>query len=1147
MAGSCCKESEETSPAHLGIHVSASAAKSDLCGRESMMNGGERAQESIPCCETGGCKCDDSCLAQLARAICADDRTHQAEGGDNGQHAMSLACDSDSIISTCCGETANTPDQAGSGAKKHVFSSGDAVSKSACRDTGLRRRMTKHPGDGGDQAALPSKACGHHMSVAWARQKSTLAAFGCICKAMLAHGLQSCCTTSHAANKDDNISHIAPLNRSTLSVVSKKSGHSINTCADGCCGKSSVRPIQYDPTQKKAASTTSVAGSCGAGSCCVRSRGGSAIKPKDIIEIETCPQLKSRSCASVDSCCGDSCCGGSVRSRREIKSEEIPGISSDNDLAELEKGIGSPDKHAVLVIKGMTCTGCETKLTRVLHAIPAIRNIKTSLVMCRAEFDYDSGATDLQSLVPIIEKRSGFTAEVINAQTMRGLVLMVDRSLCEQFLLKSPPKGLDKVSRIQKGMVRIVYDPHIISARNVIQAYSEFTPVLAPEARDPAITAGAKHIHTLAARVVASSLLTIPVLVMAWAPLPKHPRAYNIASMVLATAVQTVITGPFYVHAFKSLLFSRLIETDLLVVLSTTAAYMYSVVAFAYEMIGRPLATGGFFETSTLLVTLIMLGKLISAFARQRAMEAISIRSLQQQSATLVHEDGHEETIDARLLGYGDHFMVLPDSTIITDGEVVTGQSEVDESMMTGEPILVAKQPGSAVTAGTLNGPSAMIIAATRLPGDNTISDIAALVDDARVSRARVQDTVDRVCAWFVPAVLAAAGSTFLIWLAVGIRVRGQPAGQAAVTALTYAIAVLAISCPCAIGLAVPMVVLVAGGVAARHGLVFKAAATVESARAISHVVFDKTGTLTQGRLAVVSSVFLDETNMDGRATIAGLVATSRHPVSRAIAAFLGSVDGAGYQIGNAKMITGNGIEATLAGGTLRGGSARWLQVEDHAAVRPISSSGLTAFCVTYNDDLIAVFGLEDTLRPEAASVLRNLRKRGISISLLSGDNAAAVDNVAQVLGIPQDHVRSACMPADKQAYLKALSAAGDKVLFCGDGTNDAVALAQADIGVHLHIGEGAGVAASTAADAVLIHPSLAGILTLLQLSDAVSRRITVNFVWCFVYNLVAILFAAGAFVDARIAPAYAGLGEIVSVLPVVLVAVHLRWYKVHV
>ncbi|EMD37412.1 hypothetical protein CERSUDRAFT_83183 [Gelatoporia subvermispora B] len=1063
---------------------------------------------------------------QLARVICADDPTHKTDERHSCDDMVSLVSANEDTASTCCDKAANISSDTG----------------------GLRRRIAVQPGCDATQTKLPQEACEHHVSVARARHGSTLAAFGCICKAMLAHGLQSCCTTSRPAKKAASISSVPRLNRSTSSIASKKSARSTNTCTDGCCAKPSVTSLHYEASKKKAASSTSLTSSrCGDSCCAVPRVGASGIE--EAVEVRARRPRAGGSCASVDSCCEDSCCRGSDHSDTQATPAADLATISHPDLSVLEKGNKPPDRHAVLAVKGMTCTGCENKLMRTMRGIPAISNAKANLVLCRAEFDYDGSATDLQSLVQTIEKLSGFTAEIINAQATRSLDLTIDRKICDDFLLRSPPKGVEGVSRMDKTTVRVTYDPRVVGARRILQEYAEFAPVLAPEARDPTIMAGAKHIRTLGMRVVVSSLLTVPVLIMAWAPLPPHPHGYAIASMVLATIVQTAITGPFYRSAFKDLFLSGHVEIDLLIVLSTTAAYVYSVVAFAYQMVDRPLSTGQFFETSTLLVTLIMLGQLVSAFARQRAMEAISTRSLQQQSAMLVYSDGREETIDARLLEFGDRFRVLPDSAIITDGAVVVGQSEVDESMITGEGIPVPKQPGSTVTAGTLNGSGTLLVSVTRLPGNNTISDIAALVDDARLSRARVQDTVDRVCALFVPTVLVASVATFLIWLAVGIRVRGQPSGEAAVTALTYAIALLAISCPCAIGLAVPMVVLVAGGVAARHGLVFKAASTIESARAITHAVFDKTGTLTQGHLEVVSSVFLDTApiGLDVRRAIAGLVAPSRHPVSRAIASFLGPSDVADDSVEETKIVTGKGIEATLAGGTLQGGNPRWLRVEDHPAVVPVLSSGLTAFCVTYNGELLAVFGLEDTLRPEAASVVRELRKRGVSLSILSGDNAAAVDKVAQMLGIPRDHVRSGCLPADKQAYVKDLSAAGEKVLFCGDGTNDAVALAQADIGVHLRSGEGAGVAASTAADAVLLNPSLSGILTLLQLSDAVSRRIMVNFVWCAVYNLGAALFATGALVDVRIAPAFAGLGEVVSVLPVVLVAIQMRWFKVRV
>ena len=700
-----------------------------------------------------------------------------------------------------------------------------------------------------------------------------------------------------------------------------------------------------------------------------------------------------------------------------------------------------------------------------------------------------------------------------------------------------------------------MYDAHVVGAREVVASYEAYSPILAPEPQDPALTAGAKHIKMLLLRTVISSVLTIPVLVMAWAPLPSHPHAYAIASLVLATLVQSAIAGPFYSNAFKSLVFSGLVETDLLVVLSTTTAYIYSIVAFAYEMVGHPLDGGSFFETSTLLVTLIMFGQLASALARQRAVAAISLRSLQQSTAVIVSTlpDGRtqDETVDVRLLQYNDTFRVLPDSIVITDGTIILGMSSIDESMMTGEAVPVEKGVGHTVLAGTRNGGGSLLVRATRLPGENTISDIADLVDDARFSRARVQGVVDRVCAWFVPAVLALAMITLIVWIAVGIRVRGQAPGDAAVRALTYAIAVLAISCPCAIGLAVPMVVLVASGVAARLGLVFKAATTIEIAREISHVVFDKTGTLTTGQLEVAETVILQDTIalangevISAASVILALVSASQHPVARAIAARLGTDHAAAPQVEGIEEVTSKGVQATLAGRMLRGGSARWLGLEHNPHVAPLLDGGSTLFVIAYNGALLAVFALSDRVRTEVPALLSTLAARRVAVSILSGDHPAAVRRVAMALGIPEEHTRAGCLPADKAAYIRALQQRGAKVLFCGDGTNDAVALAQADVGVHMAADGAAGAAASAAADAVLLRPSLAGVAALLALSDAVRRRIALNFVWAAVYNTIAVLFAAGAFVHARIAPAYAGLGEIVSVLPVVLIAMQLKWYS---
>ena len=895
-----------------------------------------------------------------------------------------------------------------------------------------------------------------------------------------------------------------------LSVHNKHT--SLDSChapsADPCCGK----------------------GDCGKQAPSIRSVAYSGRKGA--------PSIRSRSCAPLDSCCGDSRCGGGADKKSDYAAIDMA-----------ERGAGTYNEHAVLAVKGMTCTGCENKLIRTLRDIPTIGNVKTSLVLCRAEFDFDNDATDISSLIQLIEKRSGFTAEAVREVqgSTRDLLLAVPPALQERLIAASRPNGVNAVVREGKDTVAVAYDPHVIGARDILVGYKVFSPVLAPEPPDPAIVAGAKHIRLLLVRTALSAMLTIPVLVMTWAPLPPRAHAYSIASLVLATIVQVVITGPFYTASFKSLVFSRLVETDLLVVLSTTAAYVYSVVAFVFEMIGRPLVTGQFFETSTLLVTLIMVGRVISAVARQRAIEAISIRSLQEKTARIVFPDKSEEVLDVRLLHFGDTFEVLPDSAIITDGAVVSGTSTVDESMMTGESLPVDKGPGDAVIAGTLNGPSTLMVRATRLPGDNTISEIAGMVDDARFSRAHVQETVDWICGWFVPVVLALAIITFAVWMGVGVGVRHQPVGEAVVVALTYAISVLAISCPCAIGLAVPMVILIAGGVGAKLGLVFKAATTIEQARKVTHVVLDKTGTVTLGKLSVVSRFMEEDLRFEPEAVVAELVASSRHPVARAVAADLKITPSGEATIEEIEMVTGKGIQGSYRGKLLRGGSAQWVGMQTHPAVQPLLAQGLTVFCVIHGMRLVAAFGLSDTLRPEAHSVIQTLAARNIRVSILSGDHPAAVSSAATALGIPSERVRAGCLPGDKQAFIKELIAKGDTVLFCGDGTNDAIALAQAAIGVHLHTGEGAGVAASAAADVVLTHPSLAGILTLLELSDAVARRIAVNFVWSAVYNLFAILLAAGAFVHARVPPAYAGLGEVVSVVPVVAVAVQLKWFKVSV
>lgn len=871
------------------------------------------------------------------------------------------------------------------------------------------------------------------------------------------------------------------------------------------------------------------------------SRGNTCCKPstKEVIDtgLTGCCSPERQTVNRAPGSCADGCCSSPVTDHGvKVETDSISAIVDTENQ-------GTGTEHVVLSVSGLTCTGCETKLNRTLATLPAIKNLKTSLILSRAEFDIDLRLSSVGAVVKHLERTTEFKCERIPNQGS-SLDFIIDDEP-PKFLSQTWPEGVIDITLVGKSTIRVAFDAKIVGARDLAENTWGPRIKLAPPRSDPALEAGNKHVHHVGYMTLLSAVLTIPVLIMAWAPLPEHELAYSSASLALATLVQIVVAGPFYPMALKALVFSRVVEMDLLIVLSTSAAYIYSVISFAYLVAGRPLSTGQFFETSTLLVTLIMVGRWVAALARQRAIASISIRSLQAPKAILIDsENGTEREIDARLLQYGDKFKVLPDAKIPTDGVVLTGSSEVDESMLTGESRPVEKYPKSTVIAGTINGHGVMTVQLSRLPGENTIHAIAAIVDKARLSKPKLQNVADRVASYFVPVVVALTLLTFVIWVAIGIAVHGYAGSEAVVQATTYAITVLIVSCPCAIGLAVPMVIVVASGAAAERGVIFKSADAIEVAYKTSHVVFDKTGTLTRGKLSVVANECIDPSTLP---LLRGLVGNNQHPVSVAVAAHLRDIGITTSPVRDPKSLTGKGIEATLDERTLRIGNSRWLNLSDHGLVQPMLLRDYTVVCFTVNGELKAVYGLKDELRPDSAGTIATLQRQGVSVHMVSGDDDGAVQTLASTLKIPIDNVRSRSSPTDKQDYIQALlGSATDRkkpvVVFCGDGTNDAVALAQATIGVHVN--EGTDVAQS-AADVVLMRPSLAGILTMMNVSRKSIHRIKLNFAWSFVYNIFAVLLAAGAFVNARIPPEFAGLGELVSVLPVIAAAVLLRWSKI--
>lgn len=958
---------------------------------------------------------------------------------------------------------------------------------------------------------LSSGACSSHLLTAFERFEALIRQSKCICRSVVEQLGFCCCALSsngQAATDRACTGHIS----SRVEKQKTKEPTGLETakapCGGGCCA--SPKEVGCDVSVAAAGNDD-----CG-DECCTESTQDQCKAPWQ----DRASGGASKACAKETKICED-------KNFKWLTAETTIDHGMNSDVEH-----GTAHEQVVLSVSGMTCTGCSTKMRNVLDAMPGLHKPKVTFVSGTAAFELDSSVAKLDEILPLIEHRTGFKCSRI-LEGYQHVDLQMTSQAAKQ-LEDSRQEGIVSITKTKQKSHRITYNPLIVGARDLVPPGTSLALPIA----DPAIAKDNKRLLQMTWYTIVAAALTIPVVVLNWAPNPVPPQTRGIISLILATFVQAIAVPEFYAQAIKSLVFSKVIEMDMLVVISITAAYAYSVVAFALSQEGveLELEQEAFFETSTLLITLVLFGRLVAAIARVRAIRAVSLRSLQVDMSLLLLSDGQTTQIDSRLLHFGDIVVAPAHSRIVTDGVVVSGTSAVDESMLTGEAIPVTKQHGDTVIAGAVNGESVLHIRITRLPGANSISDIAKSVEDALGAKPRVQDLADAIASWFVPVVVAIAVVVFAIWIGVTLRVQHENGGGAVGTAITYAIAVLAVSCPCALGLAVPMVLVIAGGVAARQGVVIKAADATERAFKVTDVVFDKTGTLTKGDLRVVrSEVLIDKTTVDEALALAkALVKDDSHPVSRAIAAHLSETTLDTIQLGQAKSIPGSGIEAVYGDRIVKAGNPFWLGMEDDPVVTELLDQGMTSFCIKIDDLPVLAVGLESTIRDEAKAVLTALHNRSINTHIVSGDHARAAEAVATSLGIELSDVTSRHSPSQKKEYVSTLQAAGKVVLFCGDGTNDAVALAQANVGAQL--GSASDVAAAVT-DVVLLR-GLDGVLVLLDVSRRAYVRIVFNFVWSAVYNVFAILLAAGAFVKFRIPPAYAGLGEIVSVGPVILAAV---------
>ncbi|KAF3040456.1 hypothetical protein E8E12_002620 [Didymella heteroderae] len=907
---------------------------------------------------------------------------------------------------------------------------------------------------------------------------------------------------------------------------------------------------------------------------------------------------------------GGTCCSKNLHCDSELVLKDA-GTKSENsdDISHLDLEKGPPAfQRFVLNIDGLKCGCCETGITRAVSRIAAIRDHQVNVVLARLEIDLDVNQLNIDIVLQKLNTATGYTFEQdtgLNDQVLELLhpdphafdrkdlpagITAVDRpEPRKQFwmsgrnrktecsandvaivhtsekAISGRPTAKSSTTRRQAVKACVHYDARVIGAREVFEfyriGYSDI--MLAPPPAHASLELGAKQSTRALFWLLPALVFTVPILVFAWAPVDHERFEYAHASITLASLVQIIAWIEFLPSALRSLWYSRILDMDLLITLSTTTAYVFSVVLYAFRFIGKPLDTNSFFETSTLLVTLILFGRVINEYARYRAAKAVSFRSLQIERALLIptsHEcspDPPTHDIDARLLQYGDKFRVHPHTRIVTDGIVYYGGSEVDESMLTGESMPVAKGVQSEVYAGTMNGNGTLLVTLKSLPHENTVHKIATMVEGAELTQPKIQALADRIVGWFVPVIAAIGSLVFFIWLLIDRFHNKSDWSDAVVRAITYAIATLIVSCPCAIGLAVPMVVLIAGGVAARYGIIFRDPQKLEIARGVTDVIFDKTGTLTTGFFSVSSAEYYG--NLDPalvKRILLGLLRDNKHPVSLGVHHLLtketrvnDDSELAPIEVRSITSTPGCGISGltTSRDWEVRAGNPEWLNF-------PVEESNSSYLVVTIQGSLAAVFKLHDSPKPAAAKVIHALKQRHVTVHMISGDSQGAVDAVAHALDIPKRYTKSRCKPDGKRQYIQDLQDRQWRkknriVMFVGDGTNDSVAIKQADVGVHVTSPHAGGEVAKRAADVVLLTDRLGDVLVALDVSKAAYRRIIANFVWCAVYNVGAVLLAAGAFAgvkkggqEVKIPPQWAGLGELVSVLPVVIIAFQMRW-----
>jgi P-type Cu+ transporter len=792
-------------------------------------------------------------------------------------------------------------------------------------------------------------------------------------------------------------------------------------------------------------------------------------------------------------------------------------------------------------ITGMTCAACAIRIEKGLKKMDGVEEANVNLALEKATIKFDSatmGPTDIQKKIQAL----GY--DIITNKIEFDITGMTCAACSTRI-----EKGLNKMDGVLNANVNLAlekasveYNPSLLSPKEMIQKVEKLgygASVKSAENEQETMDQRLKDIETQQGKFIFSLILSLPLL---WAMVGHFsftsflyvPDAFMNpwVQMALATPVQFYIGKQFFVGAYKALR-NKSANMDVLVALGTSAAYFYSVYLSIKTINSDFHLDGLYFETSAILITLIILGKLFEAKAKGRSSEAIKKLMGLQAKTALVLRDGVEKEIPLEDVVSGDIIFVKPGEKIPVDGEIIEGRSALDESMITGESVPVDKTVGDKVIGATINKNGFIKIKATKVGRDTALAQIIKVVEEAQGSKAPIQRLADSISGIFVPIVVGIALVTFLVWI-----LWVEPGNFA--EALEKLIAVLVIACPCALGLATPTSIMAGSGRAAEFGILFKGGEHLEMTHRINTVILDKTGTITNGA-PVLTDVITEYDEIEFLTLVGSAEKQSEHPLAQAIVEGIKNKIISIKNVSEFESIPGYGIKATVDDKELLIGTRRLMNKfnveigQILSKMEALEKQGKTAMLVAINGSYAGIVAVADTIKESSPEAIKRLKDMGLEVIMITGDNQQTARAIAKQAGV--DHVIAEVLPEGKAEEVKKLQQQGKKVAMVGDGINDAPALAIADIG--MAIGTGTDVAME-AADITLIRGDLNSIADAIFMSKKTIRNIRQNLFWAFAYNTIGIPIAAIGF----LAPWLAGAAMAFSSVSVVLNALRLQRVK---